>query len=155
VLAPVRTLQDWRVNQGRLQAIWRQADLKKRAITQYIHQQPSVKSPTPLFEALDYAASRLASAGGVRNLVVFSDFIQDSDGVSSPLPPKAGMSFAGVSAFALFVPWQKGFAGREAAWRRWFTVNGACAFEMLDGAQSQIRRVLEAGPVPRGLPQRF
>lgn len=75
--------------------------------------------------------------------------------MKSSLPPTELMDLAGLSGFALFVPWDTGFAKRAGAWRRWFLASGAIDFEMLDGAQSQVRRVLGKNSSPRVIPQRF
>jgi hypothetical protein len=155
VLSPVKRLDDWRKNQLRLDAVWRRVEANQRAIESYVRTPPPVKDPTPLFEALAYASSIMKTAGGTRTLLVFSDLIQDSGGVSSPFPPKELMGFPGVSGYALFVPWNREFSERAAAWRRWFIASGATGFEMLDGAQSQVRQVLGKNAAPRVLPQRF
>jgi hypothetical protein len=125
-------------------------------VESYARTPPPVKAPTPLFEALTYSASMMkAAASGARTLLVFSDFVQDSGGVKSPLPPMEHMDFSGVSGFGLFVPWDKEFSKRAASWHQWFVASGAVDFEMLDGAQSQVRQVLDKNAVPRVLPQRF
>jgi len=155
VLSPVKRLDDWRRNQLRLDAVWRRVEANQRSIESYVRTPPPVKDPTPLFETLAYSAAIMKAAVGTRTVLLFSDLIQDSGGVSSPLPPKDVMDFSGVSGFALFVPWNKEFSKRAAAWRRWFVASGATDFEMLDGAQSQVRKVLDKNAVPRVLPQRF
>jgi hypothetical protein len=155
LLSPVKKLDDWRRNQTRLDNLWHRVRVNQTTIEEYLGTPPPVKDPTPLFDVLAYAAGRLKFADGTRILVVFSDFIQDSSGVKSSLPPKGRMDFTGVSAFALFVPWDQDFSRRAAAWHDWFVASGATDFAMLDGAQSQVRQVLDKSAVPRILPQRF
>jgi hypothetical protein len=148
-------LDDWRRNQLRLDDVWRRVEANQRSIESYLRTPPSVKGPTPLFETLAYSAAVMKAAVGARTFLLFSDLIQDSGGVNSPLPPRGVMGFSGVSSFALFVPWNNEFSKRAAAWRRWFIASGATDFEMLDAAQSQVRKVLDKNAVPRVLSQRF
>ena len=155
VLSPVKKLDDWRMNQIRLDHVWGRVEANQRAIESYLRTPPRVKDPTPLFEVLAYSAAMLKAGSGARKLLVFSDFVHDFGGVSSPHPPKESMDFGGASAFALFVPWREDFSKRAAAWRRWFIASSAGNFEMLDGAQSQVRQVLDKNATARVLPQRF
>jgi len=156
ILAPVGTPGEWCTNKARLDAVWKRVDGSRRDVESYLRIPTSVKDPTPLFEALAYCATIMSPAGPEsRTLLVFSDLVQDSNGIKSELPAKAPMEFAGVSGFALFVPWQTDFAGRAAAWRRWFIASGGVSFEMLDGAQSRTRTVLGKSAAPRTLLQRF
>lgn len=156
LLEPVKRIDEWRRNQSRLEAVRKRAEVSRRDVEEYLRTPPVVKGPTPLFETLAYCATTMSTPGPKsKALLVFSDLIQDSKGLKSVLPPTACLEFAGVSGFALFVPWQAGFAERAAAWRRWFVASGGADFEMLDGAQSRTQAVIAKSAALRVLPQRF
>jgi hypothetical protein len=109
---------------------------------------------TPLYKVLAYTAHRLSSTddSASKLLLLYSDLIQDSDGTKSVLPPRESLTMTGVSATALFVPWDGSWASREAAWREWFVGHcGAASFGMLDASQSNIYSALTQSPAIRKL----
>jgi hypothetical protein len=157
LLAPVSRPRDLVAKQGRLDQLWGAVSARQKPIASFFDGPRHPQGPTPLFETLVYVAAQLARSAAVeKRLVIFSDLVHDHAGQSSPYPPRGDASvFTGVNVWALFVPWTDSFPKREAAWRKWFLERGACGFQMLDSAQSQVATVLPRSPVPRVLQQRF
>jgi hypothetical protein len=157
LLTPAARPRDVVAKQGGIDQLWAAVSARQRSINAFLDGPRRVQGPTPLFETLAYVAAQLArSAAAEKRLVIFSDMVHDHAGQSSPYPPRGdGPAFTGVAVCALFVPWTDSFPKREAAWRKWFLERGACGFQMLDSAQSQVATVLPRSSVPRVVQQRF
>jgi len=155
LLSPSAEMRPWKEKQIQLAGIWSQVEKQRQAILQYLPTvKPSPKATTPLDDAFSYAAGRLERAKGARYLIVFSDLIQDSNGVKRDGPPSGALPLSGVRAVALFVPWASDWKAREQRWAEWFRKSHAIGFQMFDGAESKAVRVIEPTQAPRLVPGR-
>lgn len=151
LMAPARSIRDWRERQSRITAIWAASAQRQAAVVTALDHlvTPARLNSTPLYQVLSYVSHWFAStpAAGARVLLIFSDLEQDSGGLRSSLPPKAKIPFPAVSVTAAFVPWDAAtWSAREKAWRAWFLPAG---FTMLDEANARVAVLLAPNGTPR------
>jgi len=145
----------WKQRQINLSAIWGEVEQQKNLVLKYLPTvRPSPQSTTPLDDAFAYAATRLHPGASARYLLIFSDLIQDSDGLKRDGPPSSVLPFPGATVTALFVPWRRDWREREGRWVAWFSRAQAASFRMFDGSQSKGITLLPPSAVPRVVPGR-
>ncbi|HEY4129442.1 MAG TPA: hypothetical protein VGM50_02440 [Gemmatimonadaceae bacterium] len=133
------TLRETRRAQMRLDSIWARAEESRTRLLARVTKHDSIDGHgTDLDAALDYASHRLVDTDGPRDMIICSDLIQTKRGAQRSEPPHYVIPFHGLSATAIFVPWNGGAANdrRAAQWRQWFQAGGATQFVLLDPSQS-------------------
>lgn len=156
ILVSEKRLQDWKLNQSRLNAIWNQVEQRQKDISAYLTQNLSggnTAGVSDIFGALNYSSLRLNnSSGSEKYLIIFSDLANDYGKQKSSFPPRQLMEFDGVHTRIMFVPWTTDRAATQQAWGNWFKQSKAADFSMLDASESEMATVLAPSPVPRQLP---
>lgn len=152
LLAPTTRLAQWRQNQARVNAIWRQIETLRLEIAAYLANHLRGKNTaavTDLWGALDYCARRLSGESAFeKHLIIFSDLEHDFEKQRASHPPVQRMEFGGVHACLLYVPWTNNFAGLQRDWGAWFKGAGVADFLILDSSQSDQLVVITPSPKP-------
>jgi hypothetical protein len=151
LLEPARNIPEFQQRKARLDAEWAAAARKQAALLRALDKPWPGQYVTPPYLLLEYVSHWLATAppSAEKRLLLFTDLKHDAAGVNSAMPPKRPLAFGGVSALALFVPWEDDWAAREKAWADWFGRSGSPGFSMLDAARSSVAPLLAPNSTPR------
>jgi hypothetical protein len=151
LLEPARNIPEFQQRKERLDADWASARRKQALLLHALDRPWPGQDITPLYQLMEYLSHWLATAPPLaeKRLLLFTDLKHDAAGLSSVMPPKQPLAFTGVSALALFVPWENDWSARQKAWADWFDRSGAPGFSMLDAARSQVVPLLPPNTTPR------